>query len=85
MYGIMENLDLHQLGPHQLGLILMQTRPLLKFIPTTIMLFLCILFMYASYVNNVLCVLRNKFAWKWFLGASTLQMMAALLLPMDLI
>ena len=42
--------------------------------------------MYVSYINNVLWVLRDKFAWKWFIEGSILQVMAALLklLPMDL-
>ena len=71
-----------QLGPHKLGPILIQTLPLLKLIPTMLILFLCILFMYASYINDV-CGFRNKFEWKWFSEGSILQMMATLLLPMD--
>ena len=37
----MDNSDLRQLGPHQLGPILLQTQPLLKLIPTMLILFLC--------------------------------------------
>ena len=43
--------------------------------------------MNASYFINVWYVLREKFAWKWFIESSILQVMAILLhlLPMDLI
>ena len=46
---IMNNSDLCQLGPRQLGLILMQTQPLLKFIITKLTFFAYLLFTYASF------------------------------------
>ena len=54
----------------------MQT--VLKLIPTKLILCSYILLVYASYINYVLCVLRDKFALKWFMEGSILQEMATL-------
>ena len=75
---IMDNSDLRQLGPHQLGPILMETQPLLKLIYTKLTLF-HIYYLSTLHINNVLYILRDKFAWKWLLEGSILQMMATLL------
>ena len=78
IYRSMDDSDLRQLSLCQLGPILMQTWPFLKLLPTMLILFSYLLFICMHHINNM-CVLRDKFVWKWLLEGSILQMMATLL------